>query len=468
MDISESPPNPIGLFSNLEREHGFESVEVVGELPEGLEGTLYLNGGGIFEQFGKRYDHIFESDGAITAVRISGGKACTSSRIVQSTGLIEERKRGKHLGSFAAKWPTRFYRMLFGGRKNTSNTHIVPWQKNLYALNEASRPVRINSETLETIGETDLDGVITSSFSAHPHRVDSRECLFNFGMTYGKETFITVYILPDIGPAKTLCKVSIAHPVMLHDFTVTENHIVFFIPPARVKIWRMMLALKPFQDNIAWKPGFGTEVIIIPIDSPSNIIRFHTSPFMQFHFAGAFENEGEISVDYIWYKNSSLLGALGDGMNVSWSDLDSQVHGKLHRANIDIDGRALVTEPLWDGNSEYPQISTKDENGKYQHTWMQTSEEVDGQLRFSISRLDANQMISHHKLEAGQICLEPVLATGDGRSFVMSMVFDSYTQKSNLIILDAETLLLEAKIIMSQTIPLTFHGSWVDSSNGCH
>ena len=121
MRVRDTPPDPKCLFSNLEREHGFEKAVVEGVLPADLAGTLYLNGGGVFEQFGRRYDHIFESDGAITAIRISEAKAYTSSKIIQSKGLIEEREAGKHLGSFAAAWHTRFYRMLFGGRKNTSN-----------------------------------------------------------------------------------------------------------------------------------------------------------------------------------------------------------------------------------------------------------------------------------------------------------------------------------------------------------
>jgi len=50
----------------------------------------------------------------------------------------------------------------------------------------------------------------------------------------------------------------------------------------------------------------------------------------------------------------------------------------------------------------------------------------------------------------------------DGESdFVLSMVFDSFTQQSHLVVLDAKTLTLRAKVIMNQTIPITFHGSWV-------
>ena len=60
---------------DLGREHGFEPLVVEGTLPAGLRGTLYRNGPGKFGQFGTRYKHPFEGDGAATAVRIEGGKA---------------------------------------------------------------------------------------------------------------------------------------------------------------------------------------------------------------------------------------------------------------------------------------------------------------------------------------------------------------------------------------------------------
>ena len=67
------PPTPNGLFNNLAREHGFESIAITGALPKSLQGTLYRNGIGIFEQFGRRYDHIpktFEISGLCHALFI--------------------------------------------------------------------------------------------------------------------------------------------------------------------------------------------------------------------------------------------------------------------------------------------------------------------------------------------------------------------------------------------------------------
>ena len=57
------------LYRDPTREHGFEALRVEGKLPVELAGTLYRNGPGLFGSFGRRYYHLFESDGAISAVR---------------------------------------------------------------------------------------------------------------------------------------------------------------------------------------------------------------------------------------------------------------------------------------------------------------------------------------------------------------------------------------------------------------
>lgn len=329
---------------------------------------------------------------------------------------------------------------------------------------EGGKPTELDPDTLHTIGETDLDGVVTTAFSAHPHGVARRGTMYNFGMSYGKQTALALYALPDDGPARKLGRIPLPHPVLLHDFITTDNYLIFFISPLRVKIWRMMMALRPFPDNFKWAPSDGTEVIVVPIDAPDRPVRFHTDAFCTFHFAGAFEDGEEIVVDYVRYADGSLLGSLGDGTGLSWSDPRTHVHGKLHRARIDLGKKRLRSAPLWDGNCEYPRIALQAEGGRYKHLWLQSSEYVDGLLRFQISRIDERGTARHHTFAPGQFCSEPVLAQqeggGEDEGSVLTLVYDSQTASSHVAVLNARTLVLQARVQLSQAIPLTFHGSW--------
>ncbi len=109
---------------NLPREHGFEPLRVEGKLPPSLRGTLYRNGPGQFEQFGRRYAHPFEGDGAVTAIRIADGRALGASRVTPTTGLVDERAAGKLLYGTSVSWPRKVSNMLRGKHKNLANTSV--------------------------------------------------------------------------------------------------------------------------------------------------------------------------------------------------------------------------------------------------------------------------------------------------------------------------------------------------------
>ncbi len=57
-----------------------------------------------------------------------------------------------------------------------------------------------------------------------------------------------------------------------------------------------------------------------------------------------------------------------------------------------------------------------------------------------------------------------VLAQPEGRreddGSVLTLVYDSHTALSQVLVLEARTLAPQARVRLTQAIPLTFHGSW--------
>jgi len=102
---SVSPPGWFKAFQDLPREHGPEPLQVEGTLPEDLQGTLYRVGPGLFSGFGKRYDHWFDGDGAVSAVRFGGGGAQGSVRVIETEHRVrEQRGRRGGLAGVADQW----------------------------------------------------------------------------------------------------------------------------------------------------------------------------------------------------------------------------------------------------------------------------------------------------------------------------------------------------------------------------
>jgi len=430
---------------DLPREHGFEPLTIEGKLPASLRGTLYRNGPGLFGQFGVRYGHPFEADGAMTAIRIADGRATGASRITQSAGLREERAAGKLHYGISASWPRRVVNVWRGRQKNTANTSVVVWKGRVFALMEAGRPTEIEPHDLTTIGTTDL-GVIRSMFSAHPHRVESRRAVYNFGLEYGRHTRIHLYELPDVGRARRLGAIELAAPPMLHDFIATDSHLIFFVSPVRVDLPRMLTQLGTFEQLFRWRPEHGTEIICVPIDRPSEVVRFTTEPFYQWHFANAFERDRQLIVDYVRYANFDSFGQLG--CIATGRAADPLTDGRYHRASIDLAARTLRSTQISDRPCEFPTLAPGQHGREHDVAYAVFDDFT------ALGSIDARGTVVAHAVPGDERVTEPVFTAGHllalchtrERAFVA--VYDAARIPEGPV----------AKIWLDHRVPITFHG----------
>jgi all-trans-8'-apo-beta-carotenal 15,15'-oxygenase len=465
-------------LQDLPREHGFESLRVEGKIPDDLCGTLYRNGAALLTQQGQRCSHWFDGDGGVSAVRFGNGQAQGASRVVMSRGLTEERKAGKALyGGFGTVQPG-FFNRVRGVLKNSANTSVMFWNDRLFAMIEACLPTELSPDDLTTIGETDLGGVIPFAFSAHPHAVPARNAIYNFGVRYGLKTYLDCFELPEpkteggqgSRKARLLASVPLKGAPFIHDFIATERHLVFFVPPARVDIVPMLLGRGSVADNLKWRPESGTEVIIVPIDTPDRVTRFKVDPFFQWHFANAFERQGEIVVDFIRYDDLHTLGWLTDLFRGGNAVTPRSTY---HRAVIDPStsrARRFRDECLWDRTSEFPRISPANEGNEYSIAYAAgySPRSESAGLQDSVSRIDVNKGVaSEFILDSEQFTGEPIFvpkanARGEGEGYLLSAIYDARTHSSHCAVFDAEHVDAGplARAHMDHHIPPRFHGVW--------
>jgi all-trans-8'-apo-beta-carotenal 15,15'-oxygenase len=457
-------------FRDLPREHGFEPLRVTGSIPTELRGTLYRAGPSLFSAQGQTYPHWFDGDGAVSAVRLNGGAAEGAVRLVQSQGLLAEHRAKKSIcAGYGMPSKEPWFRRLGGARaKNTGNTSVIMWQERLYALMEASRPTELNPETLATLGERDLNGVVVKSFSAHPHRIPQRRAAYNFGVRYNGSPRLDVYELPDARPARRLTTLPVA-PSLVHDFIATERHLVFFVPPLRLRLMPMFFGLSAFSDNLVWKPQAGTEVIVVPIDEPKNVTRLTVEPFYQWHFVNAFQRGREIVVDYVRYPDFASNEVMADmPRRKPRKPFDST----YHRAVIDPAAKSFTSEPQWDVMCEFPRIASKLVARDHQFAYLANYSRPD-----LTGHMDALSKLDLKRGKATRLALgperypsEPVFvrrneARAEDDGYIVSLVYDARADQSSLVVLDARALdagpLAEAWF--DHHIPFTFHGNWVSA-----
>ncbi|AKU91801.1 carotenoid oxygenase family protein [Vulgatibacter incomptus] len=450
-----SPRNP--LLRSLSRPHGFEPLRVEGRLPEGLRGTLFRAGPGLFERFGKPVAHAFETDGAITAVRFGDGMALGATRIVESAGYRDEEAAGRFLYNSSASWLDRMRIARRGSSKSTGNTSAFLWQDRLFGLMEGGLPQEMDQDTLETLDATDL-GVIPGAFSAHPHRVASLRTTFNFGLRYGRKMQIDLFALPDEGPARKLGTLEAPWQSMVHDFIATERHILLLLGPVELNLLRAMAGLADITKLFRWRPELGSRLFVVPLDDVNAARTYELDPFWAWHIANAFEEGGGPSLDICRLPTFGL-----DETDLVRSDGTAPLLTRLH---LDFaTGKASETR-LFDVACELPQIAPQVAGGRYGTVFAQT-ERLDGNERLrGVTRIDlAGERSAEWLVPNGHIPSEPMLvARGEAEddAWVLDLVYDGGRDTSYLAVLDGQRLEEGpvATVHFDQPIPITFHGAF--------
>jgi all-trans-8'-apo-beta-carotenal 15,15'-oxygenase len=444
------------------RPHGFEALRVEGTLPPELAGTLYRNGPGRFGSFGRRYYHLFESDGALTAVRFGAGRAEGAHRVLESEGLREERAAGRPLFGSVVSRPRRALNNLRGRAKNLANTNVLVWQGRVFGLLEASKPLQVSPEDLATLGECDLGGAVVSTFSAHPHFVAARGAFYNFGMRFGPKSAVDLYELPLRGPARRLGAFPLEAPTALHDFIATERHLVFCLAPTRLNLLRALTGEMRPEHLFDWRAAEGSELVVIPIDEPERIQRIRTEAFFVWHFANAFERGPELVLDFVRHTDVSALGTMRDEAARQGGVIDMNL-GEACRARLDLKAGRFEAERLPGPRCEFPTIDVRGAGGPRRYVWLTLS---DGAER-GIGRLDLERgELRRWTLPAGQHPSEPVFAPrpggGELEGSVLVLVYDERREASHVAVLDAAAPEAgpRAAAHFDHAIPVTLHGTW--------
>ncbi|WP_434047480.1 MULTISPECIES: carotenoid oxygenase family protein [Sorangium] len=455
-------------LTDLETEYGFTPLSVEGALPEGLEGTLFRVGPARATLFGVAVAHPFEADGGVLAVRMVGGRAEGAHRLVRSQGLLQELAAGRRLHGSTLPWPTRLLRALRGSKgKNVANTSPFVAGGRLFALMEAGRPTELDPATLDTLGESDLGGVVGPTFSAHPRRVAARKTSYNFGVRYGRRPHLDLYAVDDEGRARALGAVPLQAPVMLHDFCATRRHLVFFVSPAVIRTARALLQWGSFDSWVRFEPRRGTEVIVVDIDDVSRVRRFSVEPFFQWHFANAHDDGEDLVVDLVRYPGLDTLGAIGKDPDRPESA--SIEGGVLVRHRVRAAREQLVAEDLGGVMGEFPRCDPRVEGDRHGVVFLATQGRDEDRHGNGIARVELGTgAVTRAPLAPHELPSEPVFvprspgaAEGDGH--VLALITDVKARKSAVHVWDAAHLddAPLARMHLPHASPQTFHGTFL-------
>lgn len=249
--------------------------EVEGEVPETMRGTFYR--ACTDRRYPPRFadDAVFNEDGAIDMFRFCDGHVDFRTRFVRTPRFLAERKAGRALFGY--------YRNKFTSEPeaqplsmNTANTNIIFHGGKLLALKESDPPVEVDPHTLETLGNWDFGGRLSSlTFTAHPKIDPLTGEMICYGYEAKGDTTDDVVFYWVNREGEITRELWFKSPVvcMMHDIAVTGRHIIL----PTTSYLTSMERLRSGQQHWAWERGVTTYVAVIPRNGTAGDIRWFES-----------------------------------------------------------------------------------------------------------------------------------------------------------------------------------------------
>jgi carotenoid cleavage dioxygenase-like enzyme len=455
-------PHLSGNYLPVRRETDANDLTVVsGRIPTDLSGAYMRNGPNpLFKPL--FYAYPMDGDGMIHAVYFDNGRARYRNRFVQTRALAVERRAGRAVyGSFTH--PVPIDPALIGPGdppgpfKNGAFISVLRHGGHLLALDEASRCYEMTMD-LDTVGEWKAGSDKPIRLGAHNRRHPVTGALFTLAYSVDDPTVEFHQIDASGNLAKTFW-VALTAPTMIHDFVLTERHMVLLAGPAIFDA-EAARSGKPF---LQWQPARGTRIGIIALDG-SSAKWLEADPFFVFHFGNGFERGDLIVIDYVRHDKLNL----GYG-----AALDHNVPS-LHRMTIDPKNGKISDDQIADMLVEFPRINDNLGALATRYVYVPTLTDT---LRLASPpsatfntmlkvNADTGAIVRHDfgNRIAGEATFIPRGTSGaEDDGYLAIFAYDPDAKTSDLVLLDAAKVDSDpvAVVRLPQRVPQGLHGTWI-------
>jgi carotenoid cleavage dioxygenase-like enzyme len=433
-----------GAFAPVYEERTSWHLPVRGSVPDELDGVFLRNGPNPPPvPFDGAY-HWFVPDGMIHGVKLHAGRA------------VWYRNRWVRTDALAAKLGTP---VADGADDvalvpNTSNTAVIAHAGRVLSLAEYGLPYEIDTE-LNTVGRYDFHGRLRAPMTAHPKidPISGEMFLISFGPF---PPYLQYHVIGRDGRLQRSETIDVAGPSLMHDWAMTENHVLFFDLPVVFDAEYLVESGFPYR----WDAEHGARVGIMPKSGVSADVRWcEIDPCYFVHSTNAYEHDGAITLEAPRYPTFMEPGK---------PDILAQgVRSQLHRWTFNLTtGR--VSEAVLDERAvEFPRINERYTGRHHTVSYAIGGEITEDAVRFeSIVKHDNRTGDSRELAFDGGVPSEAIFvsahsATSEDDGWLMSFVYDPRRDASDLVIVDASRLAVQATIELPARVPFGFHGTWI-------
>jgi carotenoid cleavage dioxygenase-like enzyme len=441
------------------------SMQIDGDIPAACHGSLYRNGPARIERDGVRCRHWFDGDGLVQHFRIGRTGVTHDARFVQTEKYEEEQAAGRFLYGGAGTSLPDGLPARNNDTRNVANTALLPWDDELLALWEGGSAYRLDRSDLATLGRKDWrDDLQHMPFSAHPLR-EADGTLWNFGSApyAGKNGMLFIYgIEPRMG-VKVVQSVPLPMASYMHSFAMTEHYLLFYLAPHCYN-----RGAASFVESFEWKPEQGGRVLLVNKNDLSQQRWFEAPAGFVFHFAHAFERQGEIVARMALYPTAEVMSQ-GMFELMQASNVDSYPdYPRARLVSLRLDTRSGKTR-MEDAETliEFPGIDARfalaptpvfgvghaaDSTATYSNAVVSVDTES--------GRVDRYAFPKYHVVEEPLFVAEPGSREA---GWLVGTFLDYSSERTGVYVLDAGNLDAGpvAVATMDRHMPLGFHGCFV-------
>lgn len=475
-----------GNYAPVHEEITALDLEVTGAIPGYLDGRyLRIGPNPMGDPDPARY-HWFVGTGMAHGLRLRDGKAhWYRNRWVRSADVARE------LGE---PWtgPVK------GGFDFAANTNIIGHAgKTLAIVESGASPYELTDE-LETVGPSDFCATLFDGYTAHPKRDPVTGELHAVSYNPMRGNIVRYTVTGVDGKVRRTVDIRLRAQTMMHDFSLTEKHIVLYDLPVALDLGprrkgmstgafnRVLTRLAerhaapdffvraamrksaekggaPSGMPYRWAPERQGRVGVMPREGTANDIRwFDVSSCYVFHPLNAYDEAGphgdRVVLDVVRHPsvfNSGYAIVPGDS--------------SLDRWTVDLAAGTLVEERIDDTAQEFPRVDERLVGRPHRYGYgvgYSPGEAGAGDpetiLKHDVTMRRTQTVTLGAGREPSEFVFVPAgddAAEDDG--VVMGFVYDRSTDRSDLVLLDGQTMETVATVHLPARVPHGFHGNWV-------
>lgn len=437
--IPRENPILLGNFGPVDSEQTLDHLQVIGELPADLNGTLLRNGPNPVNP--QPNHHWFQGDGMLHAISFQNGQASSYRNRWVRTQALEEKN-----GLAAA--PVSDPPLMIQG---SGNVNVVHHAGRVLALPEIGLPFEMDAEA-NTLRMFDYDGKLASNMTAHP-KIDGKtgEMLF-FGYDLFPP-FLKFHTADASGALIRSVDIDLPKAVMMHDFSVTASRVVFMDLPVVGDLSQME---KGFSMPFIWDDNHQARLGVLDRHATSDTVQWiDIDPCYVFHPMNAYDDGDRIVMDVVKYQK----------MFTTPDDDSYEAGSQLVRWVIDPAQNEVTETVISDVDQDFPRVNPGVEC--HRHNFGYSLEAggthgFKGLLKYNFNDGTSTRYDAGDNKAAGEPVFVPT-GPGEDDGYILSVVYCGESQLSEVHVLDASQFGAApiAVVKLGTRVPFGFHGNFV-------